>query len=157
MKRPTQILALLLMPLVFFAQDTEDDPYMDAFVVIADTSQDYDELRDKMFVLAGIAQFEIDTLGRGYDKEKGIICLPDGHEDEIYAGHYFPRRFPSETLSIEYLGHYMDGKKATKGTFALVVAITDKPGAAISTLTEIRKYMDRPYILQASIFIGCAH
>ena len=47
-------------------------------------------------------------MERTYDKAKNLIALPDNHEDEIYAGDYLPRRYPSSTLSLEYLQFYQE-------------------------------------------------
>lgn len=40
MKRTTIILTILLAPTILLAQDTVDDQYMNAYVVIADTKND---------------------------------------------------------------------------------------------------------------------
>lgn len=157
MKRLTAILTILLTPIILFAQDTVDDQYMVAYVVIADTSQDYYDLRDKMLGLADKLQLDIDTMGRGYNKAKDLICLPDDHEDDIYAGDYFPRRYPTETLSLEYLNYYTDGNKPTGGTIALVVTITDKQEVAEATLARVKEHMSNAYIVKASIYMGCMH
>ena len=103
MIRPLTILTFLLPSLITLAQETTDDLYMDAFVVVADTSQDYHELRTRMFSIAHQLGLQIDTMGRGYDAAKHLITLPLEDADELYAGEYFPRRYPSETLSLEYL------------------------------------------------------
>ena len=69
------------------------------FVVVADTSFDYSTLHKKMFELNSKLKIPIDTMGRFYNKSKNLIALPDNDKDEIYAGDYFPRRFPSDNLS----------------------------------------------------------
>ena len=134
-----------------------DDQYMDAYVVIADTSQNYYELHSKMFVLAEKLQLDIDSMGRYYDQTKNLICLPEDDEDEIYAGDYFPRRYPTETLSLEYLGYYLDDIQPTDRTIALVVTITDKEEDADIILTKVKKHMDKAYKVKASIYMGCMH
>lgn len=88
------------------AQESDDFMYMNAFIIVADTSESYEILHKKMYELSSKLNFEVDTMGRGYDKNKGLICLPENHEDEIYAGDYFPRRYPSDKLSLEYLDYY---------------------------------------------------
>ena len=99
MERLTFTLFLALTGCFSFAQDlTDEDQYMDAFVVIADTSQNYYDLRSEMFVLSEKLDLQIDTLGRGYDAAKDLIALPIDDADELYAGDHFPRRYPSETL-----------------------------------------------------------
>ncbi len=99
-------LLILLVPSIFMAaaQEPTDDLYMNAFVVVADTSHDYHELRTTMCSIAHQLGLQIDTMGRGYDAAKCLIALPIDDADELYAGEYFPRRYPSETLSLEYVG-----------------------------------------------------
>lgn len=157
MTRLTTILTFLLTPTILFAQGVADDQYMDAFIVIADTSHDYYELRDKMFDLSEKLELEIDTMGRSYDKDKQIICLPEDHKDELYAGSYFPRRYPSETLSLESLNLYTEGKEPIGGTIALVVAITDDKSNADSILARVKQYIDQAYIIQTRMYMGCMH
>ena len=139
------------------AQEISDEQYMNAYIVVSDTSQNYFELRQKMLDLNEKLKTEIDTMGRGFNKKKNLICLPENDEDEIYAGDYFPRRYPSETLSLEYLIYYTNGKKPTKGTIALVTIITDNKEKAEKKLAEVKKYSDRAFIVNSQIYLGCIH
>lgn len=84
--------AFLLWSLHFNAQENPEGEYMNAYIVVSDTSQNYFELRQKMFDLQDRLKIKIDTMGRGFNKEKNRICLSENDEDEIYAGHYFARR-----------------------------------------------------------------
>jgi len=88
------------------AGDSSDFNNATYFVLVADTGKDYSSLRRKMFDLRNTLKISIDTMGRIYNKKKNLIALPDNDKDEIYAGEYFPRRFPSEKLSLEYLNFY---------------------------------------------------
>ena len=147
-----------LAPVTVFCQDTLDDNFMQAYIVIADTSPAYSVLHGKMLDLATELQLSIDTLGRGYDKAKDLICLPEDDEDEVYAGAYFPRRNPSKALSLEYFDYYnTDGPKPRSGMIALVVEITDKKEEADRTLSKVKAHMSGAYILQASVYMGCMH
>ncbi|AOR27583.1 hypothetical protein FORMB_05300 [Formosa sp. Hel1_33_131] len=139
------------------AQEISDEQYMNAYIVVSDTSQNYFELRQKMLNLNEKLKTEIDTMGRGFNKKKNLICLPENDEDEIYAGDYFPRRYPSETLSLEYLIYYTNGKKPTEGTIALVTIITDNKEKAEKKLAEVKKYSDRAFIVNSQIYMGCMH
>ena len=76
MKYLILIFASFVAQALLFAQETEEFQYMDAYVVIADTSQDYFSLRAEMSDLAGKCKFDIDTLGRHYDPQK--TALPAG-------------------------------------------------------------------------------
>jgi hypothetical protein len=157
MKKIITIFSILLFGLNINAQEISDEQYMNAYIVIADTSQNYVELRKKMFDINEKLKTEIDTMGRGFNREKNLICLPENDEDEIYAGDYFPRRYPSETLSLEYLVYYTNGKKPTEGTIALVTIITDNKEKADKKLAEIKKYSDKAFIVNSQIYMGCMH
>jgi len=76
-------------------------------------------------------------MGRFYNKKKNLIALPDNDEDEIYAGDYFPRRFPSDNLSLEYLNFYQ--RQAAEKTIALVTGIYETEKSADSALTVLHK------------------
>jgi len=157
MKRLTFILTLSFTSIISVAQDLVDDQYMNAYIVVADTSQDYIELREKMFDLSDKLKLEIDTMGRGYSKTKKLISLPDNHDDEIYAGDYFPRRYPTETLSLEYLEYYTEGVNPTEGTIALILTITDNQEIASTTLKRVQQYTESAYIINTRIYMGCMH
>jgi hypothetical protein len=125
------------------------------FVVVADTSQDYSALQKKMFDLNSKLQIPIDTMGRFYNKTKNLIALPDNDEDEVYAGDYFPRRFPSDNLSLEYLDFYQ--RRAGKKTIALVTGIYETENSADSALTVLHKTEKRVFKIKADIYVGCMH
>lgn len=83
------------------------------------------------------------------------LILSESDEDEIYAGSYFPRRFPSENLSIEYLEFYDD--KADSLTFALVSGIYETKSKADSALKAMKKFEPNAFLLKSRIYIGCMH
>lgn len=139
------------------AQDLTDEQYMDAYIVIADTAQNYFQLRTKMFKLAEKLGVEIDTMGRGFNNLKKRIALPVDDEDEIYAGEYFPRRYPSNTLSLEYLGYYLPEGQMENTTIALVSAITENEKDAENALKELKKYSKHAFLMKSRIYMGCIH
>jgi len=147
----------LLFALNINAQKISEEQYMNAYIVVADTSQNYFQIRKKMVDLNEKLKTEIDTMGRGLNKKKNLICLPENDEDQIYAGDYFPRRYPSETLSLEYLAYYINEKKTTDGTIALVTTITDNKEKAQKKLAEVIKYSNRAFIVNSKIYMGCMH
>ncbi|HMR47421.1 MAG TPA: hypothetical protein PKC85_11705 [Bacteroidia bacterium] len=136
-------------------EDTTDNDYATFFVVVADTSTDYYFLYKKMFDLNGQLNIPIDTMGRFYNKTKNLIALPDDDEDELYAGDYFPRRFPSENLSLEYLDFYQ--KKAGDKTIALITGIYENEKSADSALTVLHKTEEKVFKIKADIYLGCMH
>lgn len=125
------------------------------FVIVADTGVDYSILHKKMFELNGTLNIPIDTMGRYFNKTKNLIALPENDEDEIYAGEYYPRRFPSESLSLEYLNFYQ--KLAGEKTIALVCGIYETEKNADSALTILQKYEQKVFKVKAEIYIGCIH
>ncbi|MBD8490747.1 hypothetical protein IFO69_18490 [Echinicola sp. CAU 1574] len=125
------------------------------FVVVADTSLDYSILRKKMFDINKKLNIQIDTIGRFYNKTKNLIALPDNDENEIYAGNYFPRRFPSDNLSLEYLDFYQ--RPAGEKTIALVTGIYETEKSADSALTVIHNIEKKAFKIKADIYVGCMH
>ena len=157
MKVVLTLLTIFALLITVKAQEIPDELYMDAFIVVSDTSEDYLGLREKMFQLSENLGFEIDTMGRGFNTNKNLICLPDNDEDEIYAGEYFPRRYPSEALSLEHLNYYSKGQKPSSRTIALVVMITDEKEKAELKVKQINKYSESAFIINTKLYMGCMH
>ena len=94
-------------------------------------------------------------MGRFYNKSKNLIALPDNDKDEIYAGDYFPRRFPSDNLSLEYLNFYQ--RQAGKKTIALVTGIYETEKGADSALAVLHRSEKKVFKIKADIYVGCMH
>lgn len=129
--------------------------YQIYYLVIADTGMRYAPLQASMFQLHTELDMTIDTMERTYYPEKDLIALPEDHEDEIYAGDYFPRRSPGNTLSLEYLSTF--SKKSNEKTIALVAGIYDDLQEAEEAAKPIKKLMTNTFILKANVYIGCMH
>lgn len=125
------------------------------FVVVADTSREYYYLQKKMAGLAPQLNLPIDTMDRYYNKEKDLIVLHDDATDEIYAGDYFPRIFPAESLSLEYLDFYK-GLHIGK-TIALVTGIYENESSADSALAILKKIEPSGFKMKTEICMGCMH
>jgi len=136
-------------------EEMSNDDMATYFVIVADTSLNYFALHKKMFSLNRKFKLPIDTMGRFYNTSKNLIALPDNADDEIYAGNYFPRRFPSEDLSIEYLNFYQ--KQASLKTMALVTGIYENEKSADSSLVALQKTEKKTFKIKADIYIGCMH
>ncbi len=136
------------------AISTEAD-YATCFIVVADTNIDYYSLHEKMTELSLLFNSSIDTLGRFYDETKNLIILPEDDEDEMYAGAYYPRRFPSESLSLEYLRFYK--KDARAETIALVTGIYENERSADSALAVLSRVERNVFKVQARLYAGCIH
>jgi hypothetical protein len=133
--------------------DEQRDDYADYYVVVADTGEKYNVLRDKMFDLHQSLNVPVDTMGRTYNKAKDLIALPDDDEDEIFAGDYFQRRNISNTLSLEYLQPYLSSSK--NKTIALVAGIYETKEGADSVLKLIGT--PNTFTVKAHIYEGCLH
>lgn len=139
-------------------QDVPSDAggdYETVYIVVADTSASYVALHKKMFALQTSTMQEIDTMGRYYNKKLGKIILPEDDEDEIYAGDYFARRYPSEALSLEYLDSY--NNKSLPKTIALVTGIYESEKSADSACAVLRPAAPKAYKLKAELYMGCVH
>lgn len=132
-----------------------NEDYGNYFLVIVDTSSNYFQLYDKMVHIRQRFAMEIDTMGRYYNIQKNKIILPEDDEDEIYAGEYFPRRWPSEHLSLEYLNFYDD--ESNDATIALVAGIYENVSQADSLTELLKKSENNAFTLPSSIYIGCMH
>ena len=133
----------------------EEEDYEISYVVIADTGTDYGYLHKKMIELSRMLNNSIDTLGRFYDETKDLISLPEDDEDEMYAGTYFPRRFSSESLSLEYLRFYQES--AGTKTIALVSGMYEKESRADSALLELSRIEQNAFKVKTTMYVGCMH
>jgi hypothetical protein len=126
-----------------------------SYVLVADTSNSYYELEEKMKVLSKKLNQEVDLKGRIYDEKNNHICLPLDDEDELYAGSYYPRRYSSSTLSIEYINYY-DNDKPEK-TMALVTMIISEKAKAKTELLKLKEHSKAAFMIEAEIYMGCMH
>ena len=139
---------------VQYASDADAD-YATYYVIVVDTSLDYNFLHNKMFTLNKELNISIDTMGRYFNKDKNQIVLPDNDKDKMYAGQYYPRRDPSNTLSLENLSYY--DTKAGENTIALVAGIYETQKSADSALIVLKNKEKKTFKVKANIFIGCMH
>jgi len=123
--------------------------------VVADTNVNYYTLHQKMFGLSEQLAIPIDTLGRTFDSSKNLIALPENDEDELFAGDYYPRRFPSTTLSLEYLNLYEP--TAGEKTVALVTGIFETQASADSALAMLKTAERNSFTVKANMYTGCIH
>ena len=137
---------------VQYALDPDHETY---FVAVVDTGLDYHLLRNKMVKLSRDLHIAIDTMGRSFDKNKDLIVLADNDPDEMYAGKYLPRRYPSGTLSLEYLGFY--DAKAKEKTIAIIAGIYETQKSADSAMVVLSKKEKNSFKIKARIFVGCMH
>lgn len=125
------------------------------YIVVNDTGMDYYQLRKQLFDIHEKNNQEIDTLGRYYNPIKKLIVLPDTDDDEEYRGDYYPRRFPSTSLSLEYLVLYTPN--AQENTIALVSGIYENKQQADSALNAFIPYQPKTFVVKANMYTGCLH
>lgn len=135
--------------------DTLGDEYELFYILIADTGKNYFQLHEKMLLLSKQMQLPVDTMDRFYNQQKDLIALPDNHDDEMYAGDYFPRRFPGQSLSIEYLPVYLPD--AGEKTMALVAGIFEEEHDANAALNQLKQKVPGAFKTRAEIYVGCMH
>lgn len=154
MKQLAYFLSILfLFSSNLFAQEDNDYEYMNAYVVVADTSANYYLLRNKMINLSNELQIEIDTMGRTYNKEQNLILFPDS--EDVNNG-FFPRRYPTNTLSLEHFNFYTN-KQVKSDLIALIVSISENKEEAANYLLKTKKLFPNAFIIESSIYMGCMH
>jgi hypothetical protein len=126
------------------------------YLVIIDTNSNYFSLDAKMYQLHKRLDYPIDTGGNYYNIKKDEIMLPENDEDEIYAGTYYHRRYPSQFLSLEYLDSY-DGNNSKPKTICLLAGIYETKLSADSACEKLRLIEPKTYVQKSSIYIGCIH
>ncbi len=134
---------------------TEDSDSEYFYIVTADTHQNYFFLDRKMLEMAGRLNLPIDTMGRYYNPEKNKIILPETDEDDVWAGDYYPRRFPSDFLSLEHLSYYQ--LSANPKTIALIAGIFETEQRADSAVSFLKKQGESAFSFRAKLFTGCLH
>jgi len=140
--------------LVADTYEPEDD-YVRLYAIIADTSRDYYLLDKAMYDLSATMHLPIDTMERYYDKIKNKIVLVDTAEDELYRGEYFPRRFPSSDLSLEYYEFY--SQDSGGDLIALCAGIYETEKEADSALLLIKQNARKAFKVSSKMYLGCMH
>jgi len=129
------------------------DQYADYYIVVADTGKNYYALRDTMLKLHDTTGIAIDTMGRYYNKKKDLIMVPEDDEDDVIAGDYYPRRGPSQTLSLEYLNTYTSD--ADPKMMALVRGIYEDKASADKALRLLP--WRKAFVFKGKVYVGCLH
>lgn len=149
--------SLAIMPIVEVdtSMVAEVDNYATYYVVIVDSSISYYDLHQKMFTLHNSMKIAIDTMGRYFNATKNRITLPENDEDEMYAGEYYPRRFSSETLSIEHLKVYK--ADASQSMMCLVAGIYTATSFADTLCSTLKPKESKVFVKKSKLYIGCMH
>lgn len=135
--------------------NTTSDDYANYYLVIADTGTDYNSLDAAMYLLAKQTGLQVDTLNKYYNPKKKKIVLREDDDDEAYAGEYISVRFPTTTMSMEYLDSYTIQARA--GTMCILGGIYETQHAADSVLAVVKPHAPKAFTLKSKIYIGCIH
>jgi hypothetical protein len=125
------------------------------YILVADTGTQYGLLNAKMYALAKQTTLTVDTLGRYYNASKKKIVLNENDDDELYAGEYFPRRFPSTTLSMEYMDSYTPG--SVVGMMGIIAGIYENATDGEKALQTVKTHSTNARLVKADIYVGCIH
>lgn len=125
------------------------------YVLIADTGKTYATLNASMYAIAKQTQWQVDTLGRYFNTKKNKIVLREDDSDELYAGEYFPRRFPSTSLSMEYMDTYIPG--SSESMIGIVGGIFVNQADGEKALQTIKAFSPNARLVKANIYLGCIH
>lgn len=129
--------------------------YARYFLVIADSGKDYAGLEKQMQAIHQSTNLEIDLMGRAYNAKKDLICLAEDDPDEIYRGDYFPRRYPSMTMSIEYFNFFVP--TSTEKNMILLTGIFENIEEAKKQKELILSAAPRAFIVNTPVYVGCMH
>jgi len=92
-------------------------------------------------------------MKRYYNKKEDLIMVPEDDEDDIIAGDYYPRREPSQTLSLEYLDTYKPD--AEPKMIALVAGIYENKTSADKALKLLPG--NKAFAFKGKVYVGCLH
>ena len=127
----------------------------DFYVIVCDSGADYFSLRNKMIEIAETGKVQIDSLERYFNAEKNELILPEKHEDQMYAGAYYPRRFEGDFLSIEYLNQYH--KNSNDKTLAIIAGIFANKNEAEQRKMLLNQNGFLATNSKCRLYTGCMH
>ena len=129
--------------------------YMHVYLVVLDMDSSYYPLQSLMYEISESAIIEIDTGTRCFDAARNLLCLPEDDDDDLYAGEYYPRRFVSSFLSIEYLDYYVE--PAPSGVMFLLGGIYDSKASALKRVNYLKTFYADAHIIETALYQGCMH
>ena len=137
--------------------ETKNEDYETAFVIVLDTSEQFNKIFHLAMATSKKYQIEFDTTERTYFPETNIWGVSQSSSDEIYRGQYFPRRKGDEKdkLSLEYM--YWYDKKSNDKKLMLVSNIFSFSMDAEQSVAAWRKSFPQAFILQCEMYMGCMH
>lgn len=132
----------------------DSDEFEWYYVVVLDSSETYDGLNAKMYQLSRELGIAIDSMGRGFDRQKNKLVVLPG-EDEMYEGAYVPKRFESSELSMEYLYAYRED--APQELLILTAGLFISRSEAEAQALRFANWYPHPTLIRSRMFTGCIH
>jgi hypothetical protein len=134
-----------------------DEEMQTAFMVILDSSNDFNSMHALAEKTAQEFHLVFDTIEKQYFPEKNLWGVSLLSEDELYRGEYFPRRSDGDThpLSLEYQQWYDD--RSREKNLVLMAGIFSFSLEAEEYINKFREKFPHAYILQKEIYMGCMH
>lgn len=153
----TLILLMLLSLLPFsvtFAdeQAIEGEFYSDRYILILNSTKDYNEALNFANDAAKKLRLEFDNENKRYSKEKGIYF--EGIEDDDYNGGYYPRRYAEEFISLENSGGY---RGLADGFIIIVGGIYADRKSSRQALAKVKTVYANAYVKKTKMWMGCIH
>jgi len=127
------------------------------YVVVAEEGQNYHPLQERLLQLAQESRLPIDSLGRKYNEGLKKLVITDPEEIDMFGEVYYPRRFETDYLSIEYANAYIEHLPYTDNTLYIVAGQYPDKKMADKRMAEIKKYAPKVKIVKAEMFDGCLH
>jgi hypothetical protein len=141
------------------AFEEEDGDYSLFHIISIAESYSYDSLHRLGESLSKKMDVKLETMGRVYDPEKGVVVSMDD-EDEMYRGEYYPRRFSGDFLSIEMKYSFSDSSEKINANdlkMVLIGGIFEKQQQADSVFRIIKASYPGARLFANELYIGCMH
>ncbi|MEI8348896.1 MAG: hypothetical protein WCI77_01980 [Candidatus Omnitrophota bacterium] len=156
------IALVFLSTLPIFAKDTNSAAqkeftdemfFADRYILILKSTKDYGEAVTFAKKAGKGLGLEFDNKHREYSKKKGIYFSKD-YEDDDYAGSYYPRRYPGESVTLENSADY---EGFSPGYIIVVGGIYNDKSGADKALSRVKKIYKRARIRKTNMWMGCIH
>jgi len=155
MRKFLSLITILFSFTIGYSQDYIEEASVTAYIVVVDSSENYNELISTMNLVHDSLQVKVDMLEKIYNDSTNSMILHPQHVDKIYAGTYYPRRSFDTFLSIENVNYYTNNSNCK--SMMIVYSITQIKKQAKENLKKVKTIIPKAFILQTKLYIGCMH
>ena len=134
-------------------EEVSDNSTVEMYIVVLSQSDDYAGLVKRAKGISSDTGIKYDGEGMVYDPKRGLI-IPDDSDDDMWAGSYYPRRYDSRFISIEYSKYYLD---KPKGKYAIIGFMDMKAREAKRMHQWFQKYVPDAVYSHKPFWQGCIH